>query len=147
MKLPDVTTLTPIVEQLLCVSAFTTTPVSSPDVVIVSPTSNSLCVAVYFKSGASKEIIVPVAPDMFDVNVSSADIVPDTVLRTAYLGNANVGADVKSIPCSIILNDVALPISEPNITVPPVAFKVASDDSFIILPPDSNSTLPALQIH
>ena len=42
----------------------------------------------YFKRGASKETIVPVAPDTFDVNVSSADIVPDTVLRTAYLGNA-----------------------------------------------------------
>ena len=55
-----------------------------------------------------------------------------------------MGADVKSIPCSIILSDVALPISAPKgITVPPVAFKVASDDSFIILPPVSNSTLPA----
>ena len=84
------------------VSAFTTTAVWLPDVVIVSPTSNSLCVAVYFKRGASCEIIVPVAPDTFDVNVSSADIVPDTVLRTAYLGNAKVGADVKLIPCSII---------------------------------------------
>ena len=85
---------------------------------------------------------------MFDVNVSSADIVPDTVLRTAYLGNANVGADVKSIPCSIILSDVALPISAPKgITVPPVAFKAASDDSFIILPPVSNSTFLHLQIH
>ena len=75
---------------------------------IVSPTSNSLCVAVYFKSGASKEIIEPVAPDTFDVNVSSADMVPDTVLRTAYLGKANVGSDVKSIPCSMISREVAL---------------------------------------
>ena len=40
---------------------------------------------------------------------------PDTVLRTAYLGNASVGvSDVKLIPCSIILNDVALPISSPS---------------------------------
>ena len=109
---------------------------------IVSPTSNSLCVAVYFKRGASKEIIVPVAPDTFDVNVSSADIVPDTVLRTAYLGNANVGADVKLIPCSTIFSDVALPISAPKgITVAPVTFKTENVDSFTSLPPVSNSIL------
>ena len=40
-------------------------------------------VAVYFKRGALKEITVPVAPETFDVNVSSADMVPETVLRTA----------------------------------------------------------------
>ena len=92
--------------------------------------------------GASKEIIVPVAPDTFDVNVSSADIVPDTVLRTAYLGNAKVGADVKSIPCSIICNEVALPISAPKgITVAPDTFKTEKEDSLTILPPSSNSTL------
>ena len=92
----------------------------------------------YFKSGASKEIIEPVAPDMFYVNVSSADIVPDTVLRTAYLGNANVGADVKSIPCSIKLSEVALPISAPKgITVAPVTFKTEKEDSLTILPPVS----------
>ena len=45
-------------------------------------------------------------------------LTPDTVLRTAYLGNASVNADVKLIPCSIILNEVALPISSPyNMTV------------------------------
>ena len=58
----------------------------------------------YFKSGASKETIVPVAPDTFDVNVSSSVmVVPDTVLRTAYLGKASVNSDVKLIPCSMIL--------------------------------------------
>ena len=89
-----------------------------------------------------KEIIVPVAPDTFDVNVSSADIVPETVLRTAYLGNANVGADVKSIPCSIICNEVALPISAPKgITVAPVTSKTEKEDSLTNLPPCSNSIL------
>ena len=57
--------------------------VSPLENVIVSVATNSLVVAVYFKRGAVKEITVPVAPDIFDVNVSSADIVPETVLRTA----------------------------------------------------------------
>ena len=56
---------------------------------------------------------MPVAPLTLLVKVSSADTVPETVLTTAYLGNASVGADVKLIPCSIILNDVARPISVP----------------------------------
>ena len=99
-------------------------------------------VAVYFKRGALKETTVPVAPDTFELNVSSADIVPETVLRTAYLGNANVGADVKSIPCSIICNEVALPISAPKgITVAPDTFKTEKEDSLTILPPVSNSIL------
>ena len=57
--------------------------VSPPENVTVSVSTNSLVVAVYFNKGALKEITVHVAPETFDVNVSSADIVPETVLRTA----------------------------------------------------------------
>ena len=49
---------------------------------------------------------------------------------------------MKSIPCSIMFNDVALPISSPKgITVPPVTFKTAKEDSFNTVPPVSNSIL------
>ena len=117
----------------------TTIAVVPPEKVTVSPTSNSLVVAVYFKSGAVKLTTVPVAPLTLLVNVSSAVMVPDTVLRTAYLGNASVGADVKLIPCSIILNEVALPISSPyGMTVASAPSKAISDKS---LPPCSNSIL------
>ena len=54
-----------------------------PEKVTVSPTSNSLVVAVYFKSGAVKSTTVPVAPLTLLVNVSSSSTVPETVFRTA----------------------------------------------------------------
>ena len=102
-----------------------------PENVTVSPTSNSLVVAVYFKRGAVKSTTVPVALLTLLVNVSSSVIVLDTVLRTAYLGKASVGADVKLIPCSTIFNDVAFPISSPyGITVPSAPSKAISDISF-----------------
>ncbi len=94
-------------------SDFTTTAVVPPENVTVSSISNSLVVAVYFKRGAVKSTTVPVAPLTLLVNVSSSVIAPETVVRIAYLGNESVGADVKSIPCSIIFNDVVLPISAP----------------------------------
>ena len=55
----------------------------------------------------------------------------------------NVGvSDVKSILCSIILSDVALLISALKVLqFLTVAFKAASDDSFIILLFVSNSIL------
>ena len=91
----------------------TTIAVSPPENVTVSPTAKELVVAVYFKRGAVTSITVPVAPLILLVNVSSSVMVPETVLRIAYLGKASVGADVKLIPCSIILNEVAFPISSP----------------------------------
>ena len=94
-------------------SDFATTAVVLPEKVTVSSISNSLVVAVYFNKGAVKSTTVPVAPLTLLVNVSLSVIAPETVLRIAYLGNASVGADVKSIPCSIIFNDVAFPISAP----------------------------------
>ena len=49
---------------------------------------------------------------------------------------------MKSIPCSIILNDVALPMSSPKgMTVAPCTFKTAKVDSLRTLPPVSNSIL------
>ena len=48
----------------------------------------------YFKSGAVKLVTDPDDPLIFDVNVSVSDIAPETVFKTAYLGNAYVGADV-----------------------------------------------------
>ena len=111
----------------------TTTAVVPPENVTVSPSSNTLVVAVYFKRGTVKSTTVPVAPLTLLENVSSSVIVPETVLRTAYLGNANVGADVKLIPCSMIFNDVAFPISSPyGITVPLAPSNAISDKS---LPP------------
>ena len=53
-------------------SDFTTTTVSPPEKVTVSPTSNSPDVTVYFKRGADKLTTVPVAPLILLVNVSSA---------------------------------------------------------------------------
>ena len=64
-------------------SDFTTIAVSPPEKVTVSPASNALVVAVYFKRGAVKPTTVPVAPLILLVNVSSSVIVPETVLRTA----------------------------------------------------------------
>ena len=83
MYFPEVVTWAPIVAVPVKGSAFATIAVSPLENVTVSVSSNSLVVAVYFKRGAVKSITVPVAPLMFDVNVSSADIVPETVLRTA----------------------------------------------------------------
>ena len=51
--------------------------------VTVSPFSNALVVAVYFKRGAVKSTTVPVAPLILVVNVESSVIVPETVLSTA----------------------------------------------------------------
>ena len=46
---------------------------------------------------------------------------------------------MKSIPCSIIVNEVALPMSSPKgMTVAPVTFKTAKEDSFNTVPPASN---------
>ena len=113
MYLPAVATLVSIEAVAVKLFAFTTTAVSPPENVTVSPTSNSLVVAVYFKRGADKLTTVPVAPLTLLVNVSSSATVPETDLTTAYLGKARVGADVKSIPCSTMFSDVALPMSTP----------------------------------
>ena len=68
----------------------TTISVVPPEKVTVSPTSNSLVVG-YILKAVVKLTTVPVAPLTLLVNVSSAVMAPDTVLRTAYLGNASVG--------------------------------------------------------
>ena len=64
-------------------SDFTTTTVSPPEKVTVSPTSKAPDVTVYFKRGADKLTTVPVAPLILLVNVSSASTVPETVLTIA----------------------------------------------------------------
>ena len=50
-------------------SDFTTTAVGPSEKVTVSPTSNALVVAVYFKRGAVKPTTVPVAPLTLLLNV------------------------------------------------------------------------------
>ena len=60
MYFPAVSTLTPIVAVAVRLFDLTTIAVVPPEKVTVSPTSNSLVVAVYFKSGAVKSTTVPV---------------------------------------------------------------------------------------
>ena len=64
-------------------SDFAAIAVVPPENVTVSVASNALVVAVYFKRGAVKSTTVPVAPLMSVVNVSSAVIPSETVLRMA----------------------------------------------------------------
>ena len=83
MYLPDVVIFVSIAVVPVSGSDFTTTAVSPPEKVTVSPTSKAPDVTVYFKRGADKLTTVPVAPLMLLVNVSSSSTVPETVLTTA----------------------------------------------------------------
>ena len=65
-----------------------------PEYVIVSPTSIAVAEEAYLKRGAVKFVTVPDEPLTLLVNVSVSDIVPETDFKTAYLGNAYVGAVV-----------------------------------------------------
>ena len=65
-----------------------------PENVIVSPTSIAVAEEAYLKRGAVKFVTVPDEPLIVVVNVSVSDIAPVTDFKTAYLGNAYVGADV-----------------------------------------------------
>ena len=81
--LPAVSIFVSIVVVPVSGSDFTTTAVSPPENVTVSPASNALVVTVYFKRGDDKLTTVPVAPLMLLVNVSSSSTLPETVFRTA----------------------------------------------------------------
>ena len=83
MYLPAVVIFVSIAVVPVSGSDFTTTAVSPPEKVTVSPSSNAPVVTVYFKRGADKLTTVPVAPLMLLVNVSSSDTVPETDLTTA----------------------------------------------------------------
>ena len=83
MYLPDVVIFVPIAVVPVSGSDFTTTAVSPPEKVTVSPASKAPDVTVYFKRGADKLTTVPVAPLILLVNVSSASTVPETVFTTA----------------------------------------------------------------
>ena len=80
---PAVEIFVPIVVVPVSGSDLTTTAVSPPEKVTVSPTSKVPDVTVYFKRGADKLTTVPVAPLILLVNVSSSSTVPETVLTTA----------------------------------------------------------------
>ena len=83
MYLPFVNIFVAIEDVPVSGSDFTTTAVSPPEKVTVSPASNAPDVTVYFKRGAVKSTTVPVAPLTLLVNVSSSVIVPDAHLTTA----------------------------------------------------------------
>ena len=83
MYLPFVEILVSIVTVPESGSDFTTTAVSPPEKVTVSPSSKAPDVTVYFKRGAVKLTTVPVAPLILLVNVSSSSTVPETVFTIA----------------------------------------------------------------